>query len=249
MAKRSSAPRVEPGFSGFPREGFKFLRSLRENDYENNSKAWFDEHRDTYKKALRQPLCRLVEDLVSVFEAEQLNLTGDVKRSLFRINRDVRFSKNKLPYNCHVSAALSRSGSRKDGSGKFYIHIEPDNCFAATGFFQPEMKNITAMREDIIDDPKTILNTVQALKKHGHQLETGGSLKRFPRGFEPTGDEQLDDLLKLKSFIVFQPLDESAFYSDAVMPLLQKFAVETKALRAFGNAALDLRDDNEAAAP
>ena len=78
MPKRSSAPRNAPGFSGFPPEGFAFLRSLRQNDYENNSKVWFDEHRDTYRSSLRQPLCRLVEDLVAVFEAEQLNLTGDV---------------------------------------------------------------------------------------------------------------------------------------------------------------------------
>lgn len=245
MAKTPSARRVEPGFSGFPQEGFDFLRSLRQN----NSKDWFDEHRETYQQALRQPLCRLVEDLVTVFEAERLQLTGNVKRSLFRINRDVRFSKNKLPYNCHVSAALSRSGSRKDSSGKFYIHIEPDHCFAATGFFQPEMQDITAMREDIIDDPKTILKTIKTLKKHGHQLETGGSLKRFPRGFKPTGDETLDDLLKLKSFIVLQPLDELAFHGNAIVQRLRDFAVETQALRAFGNAALDLRDDNEAATP
>ncbi len=242
MAKPPPATRFTPGFSGFPQEGFAFLQELREN----NSKDWFDQHRDTYKKALRQPLCRLVEDLAAVFDAERLQLTGDTKRSLFRINRDVRFAKNKLPYNCHVSAALSRSGSRKDGSGKFYIHIEPDNCFAATGFFQPEMRNITAMREDIIDDPKTILKTVKTLKKHGHQLETGGSLKRLPRGFDSTEDEQLDNLLKLKSFIVFQPLEEQAFHSDAVVPRLLKFVIETQALRAFGNAALDLRDANEA---
>ncbi len=120
MAKRSSVLRVEPGFSGFPQEGFEFLRALRDN----NSKDWFDEHRSTYKNSLRQPPCRLVEDLVIIFDSKQLQLTGDVKRSLFRINRDVRFSKNKLPYNCHVSAALSRSGSRKDSSGKFYIHVE-----------------------------------------------------------------------------------------------------------------------------
>lgn len=242
MAKRPKTAKSTHGFLGFPKEGFEFLRALREN----NSKDWFDEHRETYKQALRQPLCRLVEDLAAVCEAERLQLTGDVKRSLFRINRDVRFSKNKLPYNCHVSAALSRSGSRKDNSGCLYIHIEPDNCFAATGFFQPEMKDITAMREDIIDDPKTILKTVKALNKQGHQLETSGSLKRFPRGFEPTGDDQLDDLLRLKSFIVFQPLDESAFHRDAVVPLLRDFALETQALRAFGNAALDLRDDNAA---
>jgi len=248
MAKRPTATQLTPGFSGFPPEGFAFLRSLQANDYENNSKAWFDEHRDTYKKALRQPLCRLVEDLTAVLEAEQLQLTGDAKRSLFRINRDVRFSKNKLPYNCHVSAALSRSGSRKDNSGCLYFRIEPGNCLAATGFFQPEMKDITAMREDIVDDPKTILKTVKALKKHGYELETDNSLKRLPRGFESTGDEQLDGLLKLKSFIVFLPLKDSAFASDAIIPKLRRFALETQALRAFGNAALDLRDDNEAAA-
>lgn len=242
MAKRPPGTQSPSAFSGFPQEGFAFLRGLRGN----NSKDWFDEHRNTYRKALRQPLCSLVQELAGVFDAEGLQLTGDSKRSLFRINRDVRFSKNKLPYNCHVSAALSRSGSRKDGSGKFYIHIEPDNCFAATGFFQPEMRNITAMREDIIDDPKTILKTVKALSHHGHQLETGNSLKRLPRGFDSTGDEQLDNLLKLKSFIVFQAFEDNAFQSNAVVAQLVDFAIETQELRAFGNAALDLRDANEA---
>jgi uncharacterized protein (TIGR02453 family) len=242
MAKRAPAPSWEPRFSGFPSTGFDFLRSLRQN----NSKDWFDLHRETYQTSLRQPLCDLVTDLAALCEAEQLQLTGDAKRSLFRINRDVRFSHNKSPYNCHVSAALSRSGSRKDSSGGFYIHLEPEHCFAATGFFQPGRDDLTALREDIVEDPKTILKAIAALQKRGHELDRKDSLKRLPRGFDATGDETLDELLRLKSFIVFQPLPDKLFTGPNLLPRLRDLAVETAPLRAFGNAALDLRDANGA---
>ncbi len=95
----------------------------------------------------------LIDDLTAAFAARRIPLRGDGKRSIFRLNRDVRFSKDKSPYKTHAGAVMTRSGSKKD-NGLLYIHIDPTGCFAAAGFYQPEARGLAALRKAMLAQPK-----------------------------------------------------------------------------------------------
>ena len=95
-------------FTGFKPEAFKLLNALAKN----NNREWFLENKTLYDQELRGPMGALVETLALGFAARDIPLTGDAKTSLFRVNRDVRFSHNKEPYKTNISAVLSRDGSK-----------------------------------------------------------------------------------------------------------------------------------------
>ncbi|TGR16350.1 TIGR02453 family protein, partial [Mesorhizobium sp. M8A.F.Ca.ET.197.01.1.1] len=105
------------------------------------------------------------------------------KRSLFRINRDVRFAKDKRPYNRHLSAILSPDGT-KMSQGVFYVHIGLERCFAGVAWWQPAPELLQAMRKAIVTKPAAFRAMATALKKGGLALDQEDCLKRAPRGFE-----------------------------------------------------------------
>ena len=120
------------GFSGFSADALKFFVELSKNQ----NKEWMAENKDRYKRSVQEPLGELVVALTDHFAAEGIPLRGDPKRSLFRINRDVRFSTDKRPYNVHASAALTRDGDRQ-AAGVLYMQFQPSASFVAAGFFRP----------------------------------------------------------------------------------------------------------------
>ena len=123
MAKR--APAAEPGgsrpFEGFRPAALTFLKDLAANQ----NRDWFQANKSAYETELRAPMGALVDALAFAFEVHDIALTGDAKRSLFRIHRDVRFAKDKNPYKTNVSAVLSRDGTRH-GTGILYIQVGGD---------------------------------------------------------------------------------------------------------------------------
>jgi uncharacterized protein (TIGR02453 family) len=112
-------------FDGFGQKAIPFLRAL---DF-HQSREWFVENRDLFERELRDPFGDLVETLSERFAAVGLGLRGDRRKSLFRINRDVRFAKDKRPYNRHLSAILSPDGTKME-QGVFFVYIGLDRCFA-----------------------------------------------------------------------------------------------------------------------
>ncbi|RUV55391.1 TIGR02453 family protein, partial [Mesorhizobium sp. M5C.F.Ca.IN.020.14.1.1] len=119
-------------FSGFGQKAIPFLKAL---DF-HQSREWFLENRELFERELRDPFGDLVETLSERFTAAGLGLRGDRKKSLFRINRDVRFSRDKSPYNRHLSAILSPDGTKME-QGVFFVHIGLERCFAGVAWWQP----------------------------------------------------------------------------------------------------------------
>ena len=119
-------------FQGFGPEALPFLKALGFHQ----SREWFHGHKAIYDRQIKDPLGDLVDALTVALHEAGLPLRGDRKASLFRINRDVRFSKDKHPYNTHASAVLTRTGT-KQGNGLLYVHVSPEESFAAAGFYQP----------------------------------------------------------------------------------------------------------------
>jgi len=124
-------PKTDPSpseaFAGFSAQDLGFLTGLAAN----NDKAWFTAHRAVYDEGLKPAMGRLIAALNKEFAARDLPFVGDAKKSIFRIHRDARFSKDKRPYKTHVSASLTREGDKK-APGLVYVHVEPEGGLART---------------------------------------------------------------------------------------------------------------------
>lgn len=216
-----------PPFPGFRKEALAFLADLKKN----NEREWFKARKSTFDDEVMWPLKCLVADVAQEVQKRGLGLNGDPKGSVFRIYRDVRFSKNKDPYKTHVAAVLSPSG-KKDDPGGIYIHIEPKRCFLAAGFWNPDKELLARLRESMASSPETFLGIVKGAEKAGMKLTTHDSLKRMPRGFEDYADAPAAKYLKWKGFIITLDCKEAdvkkasftqqvADFAEAVKPALE----------------------------
>jgi uncharacterized protein (TIGR02453 family) len=220
-------------FTGFTPDALAFFRELTAN----NERAWFLANKSRYETQVRDPLASLVTDLAARLAKTKTPLRGDAKRSLFRINRDVRFSKDKSPYKTHAGATLTRDGE-KLSQGLLYIHIDPAGSFAAAGFHEPDPAQLVRMRGAIVADAAGWKKVEAALARHGLEFSHEAVLARVPKGFEqaPTAVAQA---LKLKGWIVERKLTPAEIATPKLVDTITKLAADAAPLLQFGWAALD----------
>lgn len=168
---------------------YKFLKDLKKN----NNREWFEVHKKEFK---------IEESTVKKFFADlnsEMNQYDEIdKMKMFRIYRDVRFSKNKTPYKAHLSGSFHRVKPKLRGG--YYLHIEPGNTFIACGFWEPEKNDLLRIRKEIeMDDSelRKIINNKEFKDVYG-KLE-GDELKTAPRGFDK--EHPAVDLLRMKQYI------------------------------------------------
>jgi uncharacterized protein (TIGR02453 family) len=212
-------------FQGFSKTGFQFLKELKEN----NAKEWFEERRDIYEQSLRNPSKSLIEDMDQVFLQEALPFEASLKKSLFRIHRDTRFSKDKSPYktNIGITFPVIREGMSKEAKTEIpgiYLHIEPNACFVAGGLYMPDANQLKSLRARIEEDWE-ILNELnqnpEFLKEFPEGLH-GNKLKTMPRGFDP--EHPGKEYLRMKQFIVMSFIPDAITQSEKLIQLLTKKA-------------------------
>ena len=222
-----------PPFDGFPREGIEFMKRLKRN----NNRQWFEKHKEEYESLVKLPMQSLIAALHPQFERFAPEFDINPKRSIFRIYRDVRFSKDKTPYKTHVAAHFVLRGKPKgvEGSG-YYLHIEPGEIFIGGGLYMPDGDQLKKIRRAIADRPEQFLSTIQhpRFKKVFGKLD-GAKLKRVPIGYEP--DHAMAEWLKYKQFFVGVEWVESKC-------LKEKFVAEVAAV--FETATPLVRFLNEA---
>lgn len=182
---------------------FSFLKKLKTN----NNKSWFDTNRTTYIAA-KMDVVSIVKQLIheiSVFDKSIGML--EPEKCMFRINRDIRFSKDKSPYKTNFGASLTPGGKKSMLPG-YYLHIEPGNSFLAGGSYMPPAPQLHAIRQEIdynADEFKKIISDKE-FKKYFGILDESDKLKTAPKGFEK--DNPAIELLKLKSYIVVHELKD-----------------------------------------
>lgn len=211
---------------------FSFLKKLTRN----NTREWFNDHKDLYIQS-RENIIEFLEDLVmemALFDEEQAKT--DVKKSLFRIYRDTRFSKDKSPYKTNFGASMGMGkGNQKAG---YYLHIEPGKSFLAGGIYMPDAGVLKLIRKEISlysDEFLTNLNNPD-FKKHFPELDQESKLVKVPQGFEK--DDPMADFLKLKNFIVVYTLkDQELLDKEAVKNLAAIYEI-MKPFNDFLNAAV-----------
>lgn len=196
-----------------------FLAQLKNH----NNKAWMDENRPTYLEA-KAIFLHITEELIlsiSKFDAPIGNL--EPKSCIFRINRDIRFSKDKEPYKTNLGTYLGKGG-RHGGYAGYYLHIEPQNkSLIAGGLYCPENKILEKVRISIDETGDQLPKlTQEATDKETFELYEGESLKRPPRGY--AADHPQIDWLKRKSFLLTHSLSDAEVKSPKFLPnIIKKF--------------------------
>jgi uncharacterized protein (TIGR02453 family) len=185
----------------------QFLAELSEN----NNRAWFVMNKPRYD-ILRVEFLELVTKLIAdLGKFDPAVADCNPKKALFRINRDMRFSKEKIPYKTHFSAAINASGLKRPHQGggpTYYFHInETGTLLIAAGEWMPPPERLRAIRQHVIDDAAgfTKLLKNKKLKETYGELQEEGKLSRPPKGFD--ADIPHLEYIKLKNFIVWHELD------------------------------------------
>ena len=205
----------------------------------NQTKAWFEANKPVYEREIKRPLAALVEATASRFYADGTPLTGDGKRSLFRINRDVRFSNDKSPYKTQAAAVWFRPGAGKNGAGVLYFHLAESGCFVAAAFYMPDRDVLGSIREGIRVRPALCMAMVDELAAAGLALATEDSLTRMPRGFEDLAESPIAPLLRMRHFVVQAPLLKRQVEDAALVDTLARFAHDAMPLLRFGWRCVD----------
>ena len=187
------------------KETIKFLTSLKKN----NSKEWFDANRKSYETA-KQDFTAFVSDVIIQFSKKDDTIaTLQAKDCMFRINRDVRFSKDKSPYKTNMGASFSKGGKKSILAG-YYFHLEPANSFVGGGIWMPDADTTKKIRQEIdygFDEFKKVIQNKKFVAQYGGlTINEEFSLTREPKGYEK--DNPAIEYIKLKSWLATHPLTD-----------------------------------------
>jgi uncharacterized protein (TIGR02453 family) len=196
-------------FKGFPREAVDFLAKLEAN----NDRVWFNAHKADYERACKEPMQQLLDDLDQKFGA------GGSK--LYRIHRDVRFSKDKTPYKTFQAAHFAAG----------YLSLSADGLYVGTGAFMLDGPTLERYRQAVADDRTgaELVKTQAALKTKGYEVEGhGDALKIVPRGYDK--EHPRAELLKQKSVLVGKNFTPAEVTSPKLVVAVTKVITDVKPL-------------------
>ena len=211
------------------KEAFGFLKDLANN----NTKDWFNANKSTFKKH--------EADVKSFYEnlKERLNDHDEIeKMKMFRIYRDVRFSKDKTPYKAHFAGSFSRLGARLRGG--YYLHLKPGGTFIATGFWDPNKEDLIRIRKEFEMDATDFRKIIEDknFKAIWGELQ-GDGVKTAPKGFDK--EHQNIDLIKRKQFIFVRNFsDKEALSKDFIDDVDKSF----QAIRPYFDLMSDILTTN-----
>jgi uncharacterized protein (TIGR02453 family) len=194
-------PRPSTRFAGFPPGALRFLSQLEKN----NNREWFEKNKDVYETDVKGPML----DLVAAVGAGMLDYAPDYvpepKKAIYRIYRDVRFSKDKRPYKTNVAASFWRQNLGKNGSAGFYTHLDNEEFLMAAGVYMPEPEHLRILRGHVDKHHERLRQILEDKKR----IRLAGGLQgesqtRLPKGFLP--GHPAEDLLKRKMFMYWVTL-------------------------------------------
>ncbi|GLQ24132.1 TIGR02453 family protein [Algimonas ampicilliniresistens] len=218
---------------GFTKESFDFLAGLSDN----NNKAWFDENKPSFETRLKAPFERLLEALSERLSDADIPMQGS-KKTMFRMHRDIRFSKDKRPYKTNTGALMTPDGRKNEKAPILYLHMDAGGGFAAAGFYKFKASDLEPIRHRMLDKADEFDAVLSSLDKAGLSLTRSDPLKSMPRGFKDADGHRHADKLQLKSLIVEQDLPKSVWISDDVTDQVEAFARSAMPLLQFGQRAL-----------
>ncbi len=221
----------------FSADTFDFLQDLEVH----NERDWFKANQERYESVVRGPMLQFIEDLEAPMQAKvSPRLTADARKvggSLFRIQRDVRFSNDKSPYKTNTGAFFRHDAGKDVTAPGLYLHLEPGNCFMGGGVYRPPNDALKKLRTAVVDAPDDWLAVRDAPAMRNWEFG-GDSLKRAPKGFD--ADLPLIEDLRRTSFIVSRPLTEKQMTSTKLLDLFVDRGAEISPFVAWVASALGL---------
>ena len=195
-------------FTGFTRDAFAFWKGLERN----NNRDWFQAHRDQYERAVRRPMQLMIDEMAPLYGAGRLS----------RINRDMRFAKEK-PYKNYLATGLGGS----------YLSFSKDGLWVGTGMYKPEPAMLRQLRDAIADDTsgKQLMRVIASLRRKGFEVDTHARLDKPPRGFDATHPRV--DLLRMKDIYVGKMFGAADVSSSKVLTGVVKAMADLEPFRAW----------------
>ncbi len=197
---------------------FSFLKKLKQH----NNREWFAEHKALYEASHEELIAFADQLLKGLNQFDQIE-TPSGKKSLFRIYRDIRFSKDKTPYKTNRSGSFARLGEERRGG--YYFSVAPGETVVGGGFYGPSAADLKLIRQQIELDAeplKAVLNEKEFKSYYGGLQ--GEKLKTYPRGFDP--EHEAIELLRHKHFFVMRSFTDQevlqADFPDQVLEAYQK---------------------------
>lgn len=189
-----------------PSSSFEFLKLIKKN----NNRDWFNAHKERYLEE-HEAIIAFADDLLAEMNKHDEIETPSGKKSLHRIYKDTRFSKDKTPYKTNWSGGFSRATKKRRGG--YYFHIEPGNSFAAGGFWGPDPADLKRIRDEIAHDSAPLRKILKskAFKDTFDELK-GEQLKSAPQGY--TADHKDIDLLRFKQFLLVKKFTDKEVLSE-----------------------------------
>ena len=231
-------------FRGFGPGALKFLRGLSRH----NDRAWFERHRAVYEREVRDPLRALVEEVDVRLARIAPEITGDPRRSIFRIHRDVRFSKDKSPYKTNAACQFYHqdagrgAGQDAEGAGAgLYFQIADGECFVAGGMWMPARPALEKIREAVAEEPEALDAIVRAssFRRRFGSLSEEAMLSRLPRGYAE--GHPAERWLRYKSFTASRMLTEREVTSPRLPAMIERDFAALVPLVRWLNGAIGYR--------
>jgi uncharacterized protein (TIGR02453 family) len=215
---------------------FKFLSDLKKNNY----KIWFDENRPAYENA-RNDFLSFSQNIISGIAEFDINIALadlEAKKCITRLNRDIRFSKDKSPYKTNFFLIINQGG-KNSNFASYFLQLQPNNIFAGGGVYMPEPPDLLKLRQKIeqnLDNLKAIIENPNFINTFREGLETPDKLAKPPKGFNASSPAI--EYLKMKGFFAKKDLSDAELQNEkAVENLLKDFAA-AKPLVDFLNSVL-----------
>ena len=203
---------------------------------ENNTKEWFDIHRDQYNLARKELVDFTAKLLESLSQSNPWVSVLSASKCLYRINRDIRFSKNKAPYKTGIGIFIA-PGGRSSGNAGYYLHLEPNNNYIGGGVYAPQPAVLRAIRQEIYFNSDSFIKILNApVFKDNFDQMMDDRLKRAPKGFPP--DFKHIDLLKYKHFVISRPLNAEIISDNKIVEKLLPFFDAQRDFIKFLNMAI-----------
>ncbi len=172
-------------FSGFPKELISFYQNL----FVDNNKVWFHNHKKDYENYVKKPAMNFVEAMEDylIELSPEINAIPKVNKSLFKINRDIRFSKDKTPYKTHLGIWFWDGQQKRMDSSGFYFHIDPikNEFILGVGLYQFTKEQLRLYRDWVVNERhgKELEVAVKKVRDLGYQI-VGSHYKKVPRGYD-----------------------------------------------------------------
>jgi uncharacterized protein (TIGR02453 family) len=211
----------------------QFISKLKKN----NNKAWMDANRSIYLDADFEQFVQKVINGIAAFDTSIEGL--DAKKCTFRLNRDIRFSKDKSPYKTNMGASVNKGGKKAPSAG-YYFHCEPGGSFVGGGLYMPMPPELGKVRQEIdynFAEWKKMVTAKSFLKQFPKGVDGIELLSRPPKGYDINNPAV--EYLKMKSFTAFHPIDDAALSSKTLLKETLKTFETLKPMLDFLNRGMD----------